>query len=141
MCIRDSLCIREALPQMIERGAGSIITFTSGTVREPLPGLAGYVSSKSAIEGLMRVVALEVAEHGIRVNALQPGGPTNTPFFGDTLTPEERSRMHEPSVIRACAAYLGSDESQGVTGQSFVATDWNRQQGLRLCSCPTCSPS
>lgn len=133
------LCIREVLPHMIERGGGSIITFTSGTVRNPAPGLAGYVSSKAAIEGLTRVVALEVAQHGIRVNALQPGGPTDTPFFGASVTAEERSRMHRPSVIRACAAYLASDESRDVTGQSLVATDWNRRRGLRLCSCPECA--
>ena len=133
------LCVREVLPHMIDRNAGSIVTFTSGTVRKPLPGLAGYVSSKAAIEGLTRVVALEVAEHGIRVNTLQPGGPTRTAFFGDSMPQEVQARMHDPAVIRACAAYLASDESIGLTGQSLVATDWNRERGLRLCSCAECA--
>jgi NAD(P)-dependent dehydrogenase (short-subunit alcohol dehydrogenase family) len=133
------LCLREVLPPMIEHRSGSIVTFTSGTVRFPAAGLAAYVSSKAAIEGLTRVLALEVAEHGIRVNTLQPGGRTDTPFFGSSVTAEERTRMHRPSVIRACAAYLASDESSEVTGQSLVATDWNRERGLRLCACPACS--
>jgi len=47
--------------------------------------------------------------------------------------------MHEPAVIRACAAYLASDESAGETGRSFVASDWNRERGLALCGCPSCS--
>ncbi len=133
------LCAREVLPHMIERRSGSIVTFTSGTVRAPLPGLAAYVGSKAAIEGLTRVLALEVAGDGIRVNALQPGGPTDTPFFGSSVSPEERARMHQPAVIRACAVYLASDESREVTGRSFVATEWNREHGVRLCSCPTCA--
>jgi NAD(P)-dependent dehydrogenase (short-subunit alcohol dehydrogenase family) len=134
------LCIRETLPAMLERGAGAIVTFTSGTVGAPLPGLGAYASSKAGIEALTRVVALEVAGHGIRANVLQPGGPTDTPFFGGLVGDEERARMHEPAVIRACAAYLAGDESRGVTGQSFVAADWNRERGLRLCSCPACAP-
>jgi NAD(P)-dependent dehydrogenase (short-subunit alcohol dehydrogenase family) len=133
------LCAREVLPHMIERGAGSIVTFTSGTVRDPLPGLAAYVSSKAGIEGLTRVLALEVAKHGIRVNSLQPGGPTNTPFFGISVTPEQRAGMHEPSVIRGCAVYLASDESADVTGKSLVATEWNRERGVRFCSCQACT--
>src|SRR5207244_1459877 len=64
------LCAREVLPHMIERRSGSIITFSSGTVGRPLPGLAAYVSSKAGIEALTMVLALEVSDYGIRVNAL-----------------------------------------------------------------------
>jgi len=133
------LTIRAVLPRMIERGAGSVITFTSGTVASPLPGLGAYVSSKCGIEGLTRVVALEVADAGVRVNSLQPGGRTNTPFFPDWTGDDERAVMHEPRVIRAAATFLASDESRDVTGASLVATEWNRERGLRLCSCPACA--
>jgi NAD(P)-dependent dehydrogenase (short-subunit alcohol dehydrogenase family) len=133
------LSMREVLPHMIERGAGSIVTFTSGTVRGPRPGLAAYASSKAAIETLTRVVALEVAPHGIRANLLQPGGPTRTAFFGDSIPEEDQARFHDPTVIRDCAAYLASDASIGVTGRSLVATEWNREHGLRLCSCADCA--
>lgn len=133
------LTIRAALRPMLERGRGSIITFTSGTVAAPRPGLAAYVSSKSGIEALTRVVALEVAEAGVRVNTLQPGGPTNTPFFPDWTDARERAAMHEPRVIRAAATFLASDESRDVTGTSVVATEWNRERGLRLCSCRSCT--
>jgi NAD(P)-dependent dehydrogenase (short-subunit alcohol dehydrogenase family) len=124
---------------MIQRRRGSIVTFTSGTVAAPLPGLAAYVSSKSGIEGLTRVVALEVAQAGVRVNTLQPGGRTNTPFFPDWTDAGERAAMHEPRVIRAAATFLASDESRDVTGTSVVATEWNRERGLRLCACPACT--
>jgi NAD(P)-dependent dehydrogenase (short-subunit alcohol dehydrogenase family) len=133
------LSIREVLPHMIERGAGSIVTFTSGTVRSPAPGLAAYASSKAAIETLTEVVALEVGPHGIRANVLQPGGPTRTAFFGDSIPDDGQARFHDPAVIRDCAAYLASEASIGVTGRSLVATEWNRERGLRLCSCPDCA--
>jgi NAD(P)-dependent dehydrogenase (short-subunit alcohol dehydrogenase family) len=133
------LTIRAALPALLERGRGSIVTFTSGTVAAPLPGLAAYVSSKSGIEGLTRVVALEVAQAGVRVNMLQPGGPTDTPFFPGWTDAGERAAMHEPRVIRAAATFLASDESRDVTGTSLVATEWNRERGLRLCACPACA--
>jgi len=133
------LTIRAVLPPMIDRGAGSIVTFTSGTVTTPLPGLAAYVSSKSGIEALTCVVALEVADAGVRVNSLQPGGRTNTPFFPDWTGEDERAAMHEPRIIRAAATFLASDESLAVTGTSVVAADWNRERGLRLCACPACA--
>jgi NAD(P)-dependent dehydrogenase (short-subunit alcohol dehydrogenase family) len=133
------LSIREVLPHMLERRTGSIVTFTSGTVRSPRPGLAAYASSKAAIEALTEVVALEVAPHGVRANVLQPGGPTRTAFFGDSIPEDEQARFHDPAVIRDCAAHLASDASIGVTGRSFVAAEWNREHGLRLCSCAACA--
>jgi NAD(P)-dependent dehydrogenase (short-subunit alcohol dehydrogenase family) len=133
------LCIREALPYMIDRSSGSIVTLTSGTVRVPRPGLAAYTSSKAAIVSLTRIVALEVASLGIRANVIEPGGPTRTAFFGDSVPPEVQARMHDPAIIRGCAAYLATDESAGVTGESLVATEWNRERGLRLCSCAECA--
>jgi hypothetical protein len=42
-------------------------------------------------------------------------------------------------VIRAAATFLASDESRDVTGTSLVATEWNRERGLRLCACPACA--
>ena len=85
------------------------------------------------------MLALELEPHGARANVLQPGGRTRTAFFGDSTSDEELAQMHDPAVIRGVAAYLASDESAGVTGQSLVATDWNRAHGLRLCPCAACA--
>ena len=101
---------------MIERTSGSIVAFSSSAVRSPMPGLGAYVSSKFGVEGLVQVLALEVGENSIRVNAMHPGGMTDTGLFPEWVTDEMRSKMHRPGVVRALAAYLASDESQGVTG-------------------------
>jgi 3-oxoacyl-[acyl-carrier protein] reductase len=132
------LCVRAVLPRMVD-GGGSIMSFSSGTVRFPPPGLSAYVSTKFALEGFTKVVAQEVAEHGIRVNAIQPGGITDTDFLPAWIPPEERTDWHQPSVIRALAAYLASDESRFVTGRSLVATDWNKERGIVLCPCSRCT--
>jgi NAD(P)-dependent dehydrogenase (short-subunit alcohol dehydrogenase family) len=133
------LCVREAVRRMVPRGSGSIVTFTSGTVRRPLPGIGAYVASKVGIEGLTRVLALELEDTGVRANVLQPGGPTNTAFFPSFVEAEQRAQMHAPSIVRACAVHLASDESAGVSGQELVAAEWNRERGLVLCPCPACS--
>jgi hypothetical protein len=41
-------------------------------------------------------------------------------------------RMLSPEVVKACAVYLASDESADVTGQSFVATEWNKENGIEV---------
>ena len=133
------LCVREVLPHMIERTSGSIVAFSSSAVRSPMPGLGAYVSSKFGVEGLVQVLALEVGENGIRVNAMHPGGMTDTGLFPEWVTDEMRSKMHRPDVVRALAAYLASDESQGVTGSTLVARDWNGERGIVLCSCELCA--
>jgi hypothetical protein len=41
-------------------------------------------------------------------------------------------KMLSPEIVRPCAVYLASDEALGITGQSFVATDWNKEHGLEV---------
>uniref|UniRef100_UPI003CF8D74F SDR family oxidoreductase n=1 Tax=Massilia sp. TSP1-1-2 TaxID=2804649 RepID=UPI003CF8D74F len=67
------------IPAMVKRGGGSIIftsTFVSHTAS--FPGMGAYAASKAGLIGLMQVIAVEYGSHGIRANALLPGG-TDTP--------------------------------------------------------------
>ncbi|MES3022946.1 MAG: SDR family oxidoreductase [Pseudomonadota bacterium] len=118
------------LPAMVARGGGSIIftsTFVGSTVG--FPGLGAYAASKAGIIGLMQVIAVEYAKHGIRANALLPGG-TDTPMGRRTAnTPEARAfveglyalkRLAQPEEIARSALYLASEASSFSTGSSLM---------------------
>lgn len=68
------LTCREVLPEMIERGEGRIINVGSSAGRRGYVEQGAYCTSKHALAGLTKVLALETQRHGIRVNMLSPGG-------------------------------------------------------------------
>ncbi|MET0858750.1 MAG: SDR family oxidoreductase [Telluria sp.] len=118
------------IPAMINRGGGSII-FTSTFVGHTIgfPGMAAYAASKAGLIGLMQVIAVEHGKHGIRANALLPGG-TDTPMGRDFAnTPETRAfveglyvlkRLALPEEIARSALYLASDASSFTTGSNLL---------------------
>src|SRR5207244_3722359 len=68
------LGMRAVLPKMIEAEAGSIINISSIEGLMGVPANTAYCSSKHAVVGLTKAVALEIASLGIRVNSINPGG-------------------------------------------------------------------
>jgi len=125
------LCSRAALKIMRAQGGGSIINISSPQGKKGKLLRGPYSAAKFGVEGLTQVLALENAAHNIRANCLDPGGIVATEAIRNI--PGNRGvRMLSPAVVRGCAVYLASDESVGVTGQSFVAPDWNREHGLEV---------
>jgi len=123
------LCSREALKMMRKQGRGSIVNISSPQGKKGKSLRGPYSAAKFGVEGLSQVLAFENAAHNIRVNCLDPGGIVATEAIRNI--PGNRGvRMLSPAIVRACAVYLASDESIGVTGQSFVAPDWNRERGF-----------
>ena len=119
---------REAVRIMAEDGnAGSIVNISS-TSAQSGEGSPHYVTSKSALIGLSRQLARELAPRGIRVNAVAPG-PTNTPIMHglpqEWITSMEQSvplgRMADPSEVAGAVSYLLSDDASFVTGSVLVA--------------------
>ncbi|WP_409285381.1 SDR family oxidoreductase, partial [Pseudomonas protegens] len=118
------------LPALRSRGAGSII-FTSSFVGHHVgfPGMAAYAASKAALIGLTQVIAAEEGPHGIRANALLPGG-TDTPMGRTaTDTPEKRAfvenlhalkRLARPEEIARAALFLASDAASFVSGTAML---------------------
>jgi len=125
------LCSREALRIMKEQRFGTIINISSpqGKLGKVLRG--PYSAAKFGVEGLTQVMSLENSEHNIRVNALDPGGIVATEAIRK-IPGNKGKQMLSPEVVRACAIYLASDESVGVTGRSLVASQWNEQHGVEV---------
>jgi NAD(P)-dependent dehydrogenase (short-subunit alcohol dehydrogenase family) len=107
-----------------QRG-GSIVNVTSVHEHIPLRGSAPYTSSKHGLGGLTKVMALELAELGIRVNAVAPG-QIATRMTGQEDQPPEPSdgiplgRAGDAREVGALIAWLASDEASYVTGASYV---------------------
>lgn len=121
---------KHQIPAMLERGSGSVIftsTFVGYTVG--LPGLAAYAASKAGLIGLTQSLAAEFGAHGVRVNAILPGG-TDTPM-GQQMTSSPGALAHvkslhalkriaKPEEIAQSVLYLASDSSSFMTGAALL---------------------
>jgi NAD(P)-dependent dehydrogenase (short-subunit alcohol dehydrogenase family) len=124
------LCAREVLPGMIAAGGGAIVNVASIHARLTARGYFPYPVAKSGLVGLTRSLALEVADHGVRVNAVSPGWTNTEPVAaGLAADPEERERIlaahplgriAEPAEIAAVVCFLASDAASFVTGAEWA---------------------
>jgi len=114
--------------QMIERGkGGKIINITSGAYKSARKGAAHYCSSKAALDMFTKVLALELGEHHINVNAIAPG---LTDTGAVAATPKEYKetlvktipwgRIARPEEISRVVLFLASDESEYITGETLL---------------------
>lgn len=124
-------CSKRAVPQMIERGGGSIINISSVEGMTGANAHAAYVTAKSALFGLTRSMAIDFGKQGIRVNAISPGiidsgrpdierlkqDPATMRFWrGMTVL----DRLGLPGEVAATALFFASDESSYITGQNLA---------------------
>jgi NAD(P)-dependent dehydrogenase (short-subunit alcohol dehydrogenase family) len=125
------LCSREALKFMRPQGSGSIVNISSPQGKRGKLLRGPYSAAKFGVEGLTQVLAMENEAYNISANCLDPGGIVATEAIRNI--PGNRGvRMLSPEIVRPCAVYLASDESRGVTGRSFVATEWNQEKGIEV---------
>ena len=117
-------CARRAVPFMLEAGRGSIVNITSIHGFAGFPRHAAYAATKGAINAFTRELAVELADRGVRVNAIGPGlievpryfdTPDYTTEFGNTLVPA--GRIGYPKDVAPTAAFLASDAADFITGQ------------------------
>ncbi len=114
------------IPGMLRVGGGSIINNASRIAVQGLGGYSAYTASKGGLLALTRSMAVEYAEHGIRVNAINPGLVVTAmgeslmaPYVSGEKPMWERAplgRLGTPADIAWGAVYLASDESAWVTG-------------------------
>jgi NAD(P)-dependent dehydrogenase (short-subunit alcohol dehydrogenase family) len=129
---------RAAIPQMIERGGGSIINITGLGGREPGPEAAALASTNGAIRGVTKSLAREMAGKGIRVNAICPGtvrteravelakqtaaarGILIEAVEEEAMKAVPRGRYVEPSEIAEVALFLAGGAAPSLTGVEIV---------------------
>ena len=131
------LTLKYTAPILLEKKSGSVVVVASAAAYEPTAGNSAYVSSKYAVAGLTKCVALELGPAGIHVNYVCPG-PVDTPmmlriekdFFGDSMTHEEAmamlasnyamdKRYAKPEEVANAALYLASEVSAHTAGMGM----------------------
>ena len=130
------LTMKYAVPTLIEKQSGAVVVIASGAAYEPTPGNSAYVSSKYAVAGLTKCVAMELGPLGIHVNYICPG-PVDTPMmlriekdFFPELTHEEAmaalasayamdKRYAKPEEVADAVVYLASDVSAHTAGMGM----------------------
>lgn len=131
------LVMKYAAPTLIEKKAGSVVVVASAAAYEPTAGNSAYVSSKYAVAGLTKCVAMELGPVGVHVNYVCPG-PVDTPmmlriekdFFGDSMTHEEAmamlagnyamdKRYATPEEVASAVLYLASEVSAHTAGMGM----------------------
>jgi glucose 1-dehydrogenase len=129
------LCGQAVARHMVERVAqgakpGAIINMSSVNAVFAIANQVPYSVSKGGINQLTKVMALALAEHGIRVNAIGPGSiatdlletvMADTEARNRILSRTPLGRIGEPGEVAAIAAFLASDEASYITGQTIYA--------------------
>ncbi|HSD28330.1 MAG TPA: SDR family NAD(P)-dependent oxidoreductase [Vicinamibacteria bacterium] len=105
---------RAALPHLRKQG-GSVVAVGSRAAETGGAGMAAYAVSKVAVHALVRVLALENRELGVRVNAVLPG-TIDTPANRRAMPDADRSKWTSPVAIAGMVVFLLSPESASTTG-------------------------
>lgn len=134
------LCAQAAARDMVKLGGGRIVNFASHSGLLGSSGRAAYAASKGGIIAMTRVMAVDLAQHKITVNAIAPGA-IDVPRNRVQHTEERREAWHravplarygEPEEVAAVALFLVSDEASYLTGQTISVDGGFTAAGLRV---------
>ncbi|KAM3966184.1 dehydrogenase/reductase 4 [Aphomia sociella] len=123
------LLAKEAYPEIIKRGGGSIVFISSIAAYQPMFPLGAYSVSKTTLLGLTKSIASEVVHDNIRVNCVAPGIVATK--FASAITSSESAsdkslsiipmnRFGKASEIANTVAFLTSDDASYITGETIV---------------------
>lgn len=123
------LCGQAAAREMVKRQSGCIINMSSVNSQLAIPNQVPYVVSKGGVNQLTKVMAMSLAQHGVRVNGIGPGtiltelakkAVMGSPEARNTiLSRTPLGRCGEPEEVASIAAFLASDDASYMTGQTM----------------------
>jgi NAD(P)-dependent dehydrogenase (short-subunit alcohol dehydrogenase family) len=130
------LMVKHVAPHMTARGYGKIINIGSGSIFHGIPWMLHYVTSKGGIMAMTRVLALELGEHGIRVNTLSPGLTMSETLMAENpghiatardkvLASRSLKRDAHPQDLLGALVFLASADSDFMTGQNVLVDGGN----------------
>jgi len=136
------LVCKHAVEQMLRQQRGSIVNISSIEGIEGTEGGSAYNASKAGVILLTKTIAIDYGLHGIRANAICPGGvdtpllrglidaPGMETYRSAMLAAHKLGRFGQPEEIASVASFLASDDASFVTGHALVA-DGGMTAGLR----------
>lgn len=121
------LCSKYAALEMMKSGPGAIVNISSTCATRTLRKRAAYCASKGAVDSLTKAMAVEIAPHGIRVNAIALGYMRTSRWETLSESAIERRRLNVPlgkesdyEDVGELALFLSSEKSRNITGEIFV---------------------
>ncbi|MBM3290456.1 MAG: SDR family oxidoreductase, partial [Candidatus Hydrogenedentes bacterium] len=113
------LCTKAVLPSMIAHGGGRIINISSVAGLKPLAEQSAYCASKHGLNGLSKVLAMELRPHNIAVHTICPGG-VDTRLAQDAMPGRDKSDWMAPEDIAHACLYLATLSPRATTDEIVV---------------------
>ena len=119
------LMARAAVPHMLKQGWGRIVNISINHETMRRTGFSPYGPSKAALESETIIWAQDLAGTGVTVNALLPGGATDTGMVPQDIPSHLRRELLHPDIMVPPLLWLVSEAGNGVTGSRFAANLWD----------------
>jgi NAD(P)-dependent dehydrogenase (short-subunit alcohol dehydrogenase family) len=127
------LCAKYVVPHMLAQGGGAIVNMSSVLGYATNPGMTAYTTSKTAIIGMTKAMALDLARKNVRVNCIVPGS-IDTPMMWEGYAPDDlpriarqaaeavpMGRVAPPEEIATAVVFLASPAAALITGTTLIA--------------------
>lgn len=130
--VLGTMRVTQALLPLVQQRRGSIVNFSSTLSQRPRAGTVAYAASKGAVESFTRALAIEAAEHGVRVHCVAPALVRSEIYLAAGMSAHDYDqlvasraaefplkRIGEPEDVSSLVAYLVSDKAGWLTGQTY----------------------